>query len=557
MALRAARSMTHTIFHPLDTQIEPPRQFTYPFHYTPHPLTLAAAAEVQRYLSGQPQWAAELRRGKMFGVLVVRWHGRMGFLAAYSGLLGERCDWPYFVPPVYDSQRPDGHFKTEEAAISALNRRIADMERDGQRQALARQLDELSRDHERHLILYKEQMAEAKRRRDALRPTVTDAGRAAMVRESQFMKAELVRLKRRQAAERDAVGQRIAAIETAISDLKAERKRRSDQLQQWLFSQFVVSNARGERRHLVDIFARTVGRMPPSGAGDCCAPRLLQCAYAHGMDPLCMGEFWWGESPRGEVRHHLHYYPACRGKCLPILTFMLQGLDVEPNPLAADDGGTLRVVDDNAHYCVVVKPAGMLSVPGRTGRRSVVGELRHLWPDGVEPLVVHRLDMDTSGLLLVAKSRAVQVALQAQFATRRVGKRYVALLDGEWHGAPTGTVSLPLRPDPLDRPRQVVDPLHGKPAVTTWRVRSVAGGRTLVELTPHTGRTHQLRVHCAHSGGLGLPIVGDALYGHPSSRLFLHAERLSFLHPVTGQRVSYCAEPDPAFFSMGTGSPAV
>lgn len=545
--------MTHSFFHPLDTRLEPPRLFTCPFHYTPHPLTLAASASVQRYLQARPQWAAELRRGKMFGVLVVRWQGRLGFLAAYSGLLGERCDWPWFVPPVFDSQRPGGHFKTGEAAISALSRHIAAMEGDGRRQSLARRLDELSRGHARELTLYKEHMAAAKRRRDALRPSATGEALAALVRESQFMKAGLVRLKRRQAAERDALAQQIAAIDKAAGDLKAERKRRSDRLQQWLFSQYVVSNARGERSHLADIFARTVGRTPPSGAGDCCAPRLLQCAYASGMEPLCMGEFWWGESPRGEVRHHLHYYPACRGKCLPILTFMLQGLDVEPNPLEADGGGALQVVEDNAHYCVVVKPAGMLSVPGRTGRRSVVGELRQLWRGQAEPLVVHRLDMDTSGLLLVAKSREAQVALQAQFATRRVGKRYVALLDGEWRGAAAGTVSLPLRPDPLDRPRQVVDPVRGKPAVTGWCVRAVGGGRTLVELTPHTGRTHQLRVHCAHAAGLGLPIVGDPLYGHPAPRLYLHAERLSFIHPVTGLRVSYCAAPGPDFLGAGPG----
>ena len=531
--------MSISVFHPLTTSICPPDKFTYPFYYVPHPLTQMAAGLLQHYLGEQRAWAAELEQGKMFGVLVVRRGEEIGFLAAYSGLLNERCDHPYFVPPIYDSQHPDGIFKREEAAISAINRRISAMETDAGRVLMIEQLAQLNEKHQQLICAYKVKMNEAKRLRDARRPIATEEERAAMVKESQFMKAELARMKRRMTSERESLQTPLSLVNKEIEQLKEERRRRSESLQQWLFRQFVVSNGRGEQCHLLDLFQQWSATLPPSGAGDCCAPRLLQYAYAHQYVPLCMGEFWWGRSPKGEVRHHLHFYPACRAKCLPILSFMLQGLDVDPNPLAFDDEGTLEVIEDNEWFCIVNKPAGMLSVRGKSERRSVETLLRERWGNTAVPLMVHRLDMDTSGLLIVAKSREILVALQQQFAERRVKKCYVALLSGVWQGAKEGVISLPLRPNPLDRPRQVVDMERGKEAVTKYRVRTVIDGRTLMELYPLTGRTHQLRLHCAHPDGLALPIVGDVLYGRPNKRLYLHAEEIAFLHPVTSEPMSF------------------
>ena len=323
-------------------------------------------------------------------------------------------------------------------------------------------------------------------------------------------------------------------------------------LQNWLFSQFRMLNAKGECRSLCDIFADTVSRIPPSGAGECCAPKLLQYAYAHGMRPVCMAEFWWGASPKTEIRRHLSYYPACSGKCKPILSHMLQGLDVDPDPQATDkvaglDGG-LEVVYDDQWLCVVCKPAGMLTVPGRNGRVSVEDVMRRRFPDASGPMVVHRLDMDTSGLLVMAKTKNVHKLLQEQFASRNVKKRYVALVDTEGRTALSpnakGRISIPLRADQLDRPRQVADMENGKPAVTDYYVLAVGRGVARVALYPHTGRTHQLRVHCAHAAGLDAPIVGDALYGRAAVRLFLHSERIEFSHPVTGGRMVFERRPE-------------
>lgn len=526
-----------TILHPLDSPFAPPRRFTWPFRYEPHPLCLAAAREVQQYISSVAGWQEEIGRGKMFGVLVVERDGDMAFLAAYSGLLDGRCDHQWFVPPVFDSQRPDGYFKTREAEISALNRRIDKIENSPDRLALISRLADMRRQADEAVAAYRERMAEAKRRRDLLRGQGADE--ETLTRESRFMKAELRRMRQAYARQTELTESFLDIMAVNIGWMKSRRRRMSDDLQRWLFSRYTVSNAVGERRALLDIFAASTGRIPPSGAGDCCAPKLLQYAYTHNLRPLCMAEFWWGESPRTELRRHLHYYPACRGKCKPILEFMLQGLDTDPDPLAGDDGGRLVTVYEDDHIAVVMKPAGMLSVPGRGARRSVLSEMRRMRPAAEGPMIVHRLDMDTSGLMVVAKTTAAYHHLQVQFRERTVAKTYVALLDGVPQVPPSGTISLPLRPDPLDRPRQVADGIGGKPAVTGYRVLSVSGGRTAVELHPLTGRTHQLRVHCAHPDGLNTPILGDPLYGRAADRLYLHAARIAFTHPVTGRRMEF------------------
>ncbi|MDE5639260.1 MAG: RluA family pseudouridine synthase, partial [Odoribacter sp.] len=295
---------------------------------------------------------------------------------------------------------------------------------------------------------------------------------------------------------------------------------------------------RGERKNLYELFQETEGRVPPAGAGECAAPRLLQYAYLHRLQPVAMAEFWWGESPRGEIRRHGNYYPACRGKCGPILRYMLQGLDVEVNPLEAEGGTTeeVEILYEDEWLWVVNKPAGMLSVPGKSAQTSLLEVMRKRFPEMENLFVVHRLDMATSGVLLVAKTQEVYRDLQAQFKNHEVRKRYIALLDGLLP-ADEGGIDLPLCLDPDNRPYQIVDEKYGKRAVTRYRVIGRSDHYTRVAFYPLTGRTHQLRVHAAHSCGLNMPIVGDALYGRPAGRLYLHAEQIGFRHPVTNEMI--------------------
>ncbi len=536
-------------FHSLDTDIPKPGRFTFPFCYEPHPLCLLAASEVQRYIAAEPVWSEEIGRGKMFGVLVVESEGRLGYLAAYSGLLQGRNDWPFFVPAVYDMLQPDGVFRQGERAIEAVGREIERLENSDQYRTLTERAKGMRLENGAEEQAYKALMAEAKARRDALRggSVLSEEAAEALVRESQHMKAELRRMRKRHTERLDAVEREVEAVRMDMERLKNRRRTMSDDLQRWLFSQFQMLNSRGERRSLLDIFSASTGSIPPSGAGECCAPKLLQYAFSHGLTPVCMAEFWWGESPKAEVRHHLSYYPACRGKCKPILEYMMQGMETDPDPLAdGRDGDAIETVYEDDVMAVVCKPAGMLSVPGKSVRKSVLSELRKRWPSADGPLLVHRLDMDTSGLLVAAKTMAAYVNLQRQFASRTIRKTYVALLSCRPDRPESGVINLPMRPDPLDRPRQVIDEVYGKEAQTEYRIVGESRGLTRVLLIPHTGRTHQLRLHCAHESGLGAPVEGDVLYGRSAQRqslhgqrLFLHAQSIELLHPVTGKPLRF------------------
>ena len=462
--------------HPLESRIAPPERFTYPFAYEPHPLCQLAAKAVQAYIAGHEEIREDADHGKMFGVLVVEMPtGRLGFLAAYSGLLAGRNDWAYFVPPVYDAQQPDGYFKTQEREISRISR-------DSRESRCSR-----------------------------------DSG-------------------------------------------DSSSKQLSQELQTWLFHQYRLLNGRGEVKDLVDVWQEYYNRpkllrkypLPPGGTGDCCAPKLLQYAYKQGLKPLCMAEFWWGETTKTELRHHLNYYPACRGKCKPVLTWMLQGLDVDPDPaLLSFERQELPVVYEDEWLLVVNKPSGLLSTPGRVEEYSVETMMQQRYPGS---MIAHRLDMGTSGLLIVAKTLEVYRNLQEQFVKHQVKKKYLAVLEpldalDNLESLENldildkrGTISLPLRPDPMNRPRQLVDPEHGKRAVTDYEFLS----DSLVALWPQTGRTHQLRIHCAHPDGLGRPIVGDELYGtcEKGQRLMLHAAEIWFRHPVTSINMHLSVTPD-------------
>ena len=598
------------MLHALSTSIPSPRQFTYPFCYDVDPLAEAASLELQRYIADADLMSTEKGCGKMFGVLVVEYEDeegalQRGFLAAYSGLLGGRNDWPYFVPPVFDAQQPDGHFKRTEREISAINREIAAIEHDAEYLQSVEQHEQTKKRLQAEVDAFKAEVDAAKARRDARRKSgeaLSEEEQAQMIRESQFMKAEL---RRRRKAMEQADSTLTTQHSTFLKSLQRKRKQMSDELQRWLFSAYRMLNAKGEERDLIDIFREYTHAMPPAGAGDCCAPKLLQYAYLHHLRPVCMAEFWWGESPASEIRHHLHYYPACRSKCLPILTHMLKGLDVAPNPLAQKrHTAEPRVLYADEYIMVVDKPAGMLSVPGKA--ESVRSEFSDSANISVEEYfanlqlptnsqlpteqftigeadnsklkiqnskflkAAHRLDMDTSGLLVLARTEQAYVELQRQFASRETVKRYEAVLSGvptqnsklktqNSSTQPSGcleAISLPLIADINDRPRQRVDMEHGKPALTLYNIvevravdantavayttKKVDKGRTLIHLYPKTGRTHQLRVHCAHPLGLACPILGDPLYGiERADRMYLHAAELTFRHPVTGETMHF------------------
>ena len=588
------------MLHALSTSVPSPRQFTYPFCYDVDPLAEAASEELQHYIATTGLMSAEKGCGKMFGVLVVEYKDeegalQRGFLAAYSGLLGGRNDWQYFVPPVFDAQQPDGHFKRTEREISAINREISAIEHDPQYLQSVEQHEQTKKRLQAEVDAFKAEVDAAKARRDARRKSgepLNEEEQAEMVRESQFMKAEL---RRRRKAMEQAESAFHNPHATLLKSLQRKRKQMSDELQRWLFAAYRMLNAKGEERDLVDIFREYTHAMPPAGAGDCCAPKLLQYAYQHRLRPVCMAEFWWGESPASEIRHHLHYYPACRSKCLPILTHMLKGLDVAPNPLAQKrHTAEPRVLYADEYILVVDKPAGMLSVPGKADDSASVSVEEYFANNSKLKIqnskflkAAHRLDMDTSGLLVLARTEQAYVELQRQFASRETVKRYEAVLCGvPKHTTPhstfrsdvpepitqnskfktqnsstqpdgcLGAISLPLIADINDRPRQRVDMEHGKPALTLYNIVEVRAADantavayttkkadkslTLVHLYPKTGRTHQLRVHCAHPLGLACPILGDPLYGtERADRMYLHAAELTFRHPITGEPMHF------------------
>lgn len=515
-----------------------PTAFTYPFHYTPHPLTLIAAEEVQTYLHQRTDWQKELEEGKMFGVLIVQDEkGSTGYLTAFSGNLAGSNRHTYFIPPVYDLLCPDGFFKKEENKISAINRHIQTLQQSGTylrlRAAYAREKEDCLR----LLQSAKDELRQAKLQREERRKAgISPEEEAELIRESQFGKAEYKRLERKLKTQTEASATDFFALEKQIDALKHERKTRSATLQQKLFSQFRMLNARGETKDLCQIFRDTPQGIPPAGAGECALPKLLQYAYLHHFRPLAMGEFWYGRSPKEELRREGYFYPSCKSKCEPILKHMLTGLNVEPNPLCKTYDGSqdIEIVYEDEWLLVINKPCGLLSTPGKTAPESVYSFLLPKYTN--ELYVVHRLDMATSGLLLIAKSLDTYRILQAQFTTRQIEKRYTALLDGIVT-TDKGTISLPLCPDYHEHPRQKVHLQHGKPAITRYQVLERKNGRTRIAFFPLTGRTHQLRIHAAHPDGLDCPITGDELYGKKAERLYLHAAELKFTHPVTNKQL--------------------
>lgn len=519
----------------LGSDILPPEQLNNPFFYVPHPIALSAKREVEQIIRSMVSWKEEVDKGKMFGVLVVRdAHGAVGYLKAFSGQLLSCSVWEGWVPPVFDYLVPGGYFSVHEASISKINAEIEEMERSPRLQLITSRLASMEKEFRNHQEAFRKNLESRKLQRDERRRLGEDE--EALRRESQFLKAEYRRLRKRHEAALSPLRHSVDEYHSALASLRKKRKEMSDALQTWLFHHFVILNGKGEQKSLYDIFCNTALRIPPSGAGECCAPKLLQYALLQGYEPLSLLEFWWGSPPIGEVRLHGECYPACESKCRPILNFMLQGINVCDDPLQEQEQNTaLTLLYEDNWLLAVDKPAGMLSVPGKGSRLSAYDILLRNYET---PLYsVHRLDMQTSGILLFTKSFEVQRLMHCSFSRREVEKMYYAIIEGEKEVGCCSVISLPLSSDYLRRPYQIVDYEKGKEAVTEYTVLSSSSGRTRLALFPQTGRTHQLRVHCAHPDGLGMPIVGDTLYGHHDERLLLHAARLTFVHPVTGETV--------------------
>ena len=565
-------------FHPFLSKQPLPTRFNNPFDYEPDALCRAAVKQLQANLPIEPT------EGKMYGVLIVEREGEIGYLQAYSGQMADEGE--DFVPAIFDYLQPNGYFKIHEAEITQLNKQIAQLKASTAYRQAKENLKTIREEAEKNIEEARRVMQGAKFLRDKRRKEafISEEERNEMTRQSQFLKAELHRKKQSYTEKINAAETEVNAYLEQMAVWKRERKMKSDRLQRWLFSQFSLVNAHGERKNLLDIFrdyylknspartkaAHTIAAtpaeratkesfapslLPPSGAGECCEPKLLQYAFLHGYKPISMAMFWWGPSPKTEVRQNGYYYPACNGKCKPILEWMLEGIDIENkghNEAESETKTTLstdvKILYEDDYLAVVAKPSGLLSVPGKGCQPSVYSILKKRWEGKSDVFMVHRLDMATSGLLVVARNAEIHKALQVQFIERTVKKKYIALLplsilDKQLPAS--GRIELPLSPDPNDRPRQRVDNANGKPAITEYRIigKTTYGKKDTeavkIELYPLTGRTHQLRIHCAHPDGLDTPIIGDSLYGQRSERLWLHAEYLEFTHPITQERMSF------------------
>lgn len=562
------------IFHSIDqallSGIDIPERMNNPLDYQPHPLCIAVCKELQTYLSEREDWREEIDKGKMFGVLIVEnaqpasGAPEIGYLAAYSGQIGGRSDWDDFVPAVFDYLQPDGYFKTHEAEISGINQSIRKLEANTHMKEAKGLILQLQEERKHTIAAYQEKIKKAKAKRDARREagSLNPEEEAEMVKESQFMKAELRRLKK-SLSEKTSLETEYEAYQADILSLKQLRKTLSDALQQWLFSQFRMQNHEGESKDLLEIFRDAALRdypqatiatsriaalkmVPPAGSGECCEPKLLQYAYSFGYKPLQMAMFWWGESPKEEIRHHLHFYPACNGKCKPILQWMLPASTFEPAAVDLSLYNKVETLYEDREIAVIHKPEGLLSVPGKDAAQpSVYALMRSKYPEATGPLIVHRLDMSTSGVMMIAKTEFAYHRLQKAFLNHQIQKKYVAIISGKVIPE-KGIISLPLMPDYLDRPRQIVDHELGKEAITEYEVlEPVDDSHLRIALYPKTGRTHQLRVHCAHQEGLNAPILGDPLYGNEkAARLHLHAEEITFEHPLTGKKMTITRKAD-------------
>ncbi len=520
-----------------------------PFDYTPSPIILEAQRlllnEIESLSNSDTEVSEELSRGKMFGVMVVRDRaGRIGYLSAFSGCMAGRIEMPPFVPPIDGRAEEHPDFDAEDRRIGEMGGNIKQLRNESYYIDLESKIEVMRGDIEREIARASSEYLISKSRREELRKATNDPQILEQLqRESQHQKGEMRRMESRLKGELKRRKMEILEWRKRINELIEIRREASNRLQQRMFAHYRVLNVEGERQSLLQIFDKALHRLPPSGAGECAAPKLLHFCLSNSLKPIALGEFWYGTSPRGEVRHHGHFYGACRGRCHPILSFMLRGIDVAEveAKVIPTVNAELTTLYEDEHIVIFNKPSGMLSVPGRSAAISVKDIVESRYPKATGAMMVHRLDQDTSGVLVVAKSGEVHKILQRQFAERKLSKRYIAITEGVIK-QDRGEIELPLRPNIDDRPRQMVDYKYGKKAKTTYKVLERGESTTRLALYPHTGRTHQLRLHCAHVDGLNTPIIGDRLYSREvvdssNCRLHLHAESITFTHPISGEKL--------------------
>lgn len=550
----------HNFKNPV-SEITIPEKFTFPFYYEPHPLAKIASEEIQVYLESQTDLKhnfglinenSDTSIGKMFGVLIVqKKNNELGYLAAFSGKLDDNSLPEKFVPPVFNMRTEGSFYIKGEAEIDKINKQLSLLQNDKTYLNLKKNVKKLSEEIAIDLELQRKKMKLSKSERkirkknaSVLNDTESKTLITALKQESyndQFFYKELQGYYQSKIEEKST---RLIVFEGKISLLKKERKEKSNYLQQTLFSKYAFLNQQKELKSLLDIFDDPDIK-PPAGSGECAAPKLLNYAFANDLKPICIAEFWWGISPNSSIRKHKNYYPACQSRCKPILAHMLKGIKMDDNLLLENLSAKkeLEIIFEDDVLIALNKPAEFLSVPGKEIKDSVYTRIKENYPTATGPLIVHRLDMSTSGILLITKTKEANKNLQSQFINRTIKKRYVALLNGDLTEK-KGSIKLPLRVDLDDRPKQLVDFKYGKNAETNWEIISKENGKTRVYFYPITGRTHQLRVHAAHKNGLNTPIIGDDLYGKKENRLHLHAQFIAFIHPITNEKMSFTVEAD-------------
>ncbi len=557
------QNLTHFLYFKNDIcTIQLPEKFTFPFYYEPHLLAKIASKELQEYLENQTDFEHDFgfqnqdnagAIGKMFGVLVVKNNeNELGYLAAFSGKFADNSLPTKFVPPVFNMRTEGSFYIKGKAEIDVINRHISDLKNDKMYISLKKSFKKLIKIIEYDLGEQRKKMkiskTERKFRKKISEISLTDEEiknfSKKLEQESyndQFFYKELQEYYDLKIHK---IQSELSIFEHKINALKKERKEKSIILQHLLFSNYTFLNQQKNPKSLLDIFNYPTIK-PPAGSGECAAPKLLQYAFANDLQPICLAEFWWGISPNSEIRKHKNFYPACQSRCKPILSHMLQNLKIDENLLIENlsEKQQLTIIYEDDILVVVNKPAEFLSVPGKEIKDSVYTRIKEKYPTANGPLIVHRLDMSTSGILVLTKTKEANKILQIQFIKRTVKKRYVALLEGIL-SENSGKITLPIRLDLDDRPKQLVDFENGKKAETYWQIIQREKDKTRVYFYPITGRTHQLRVHAAHKNGLNTPIVGDDLYGKKATRLFLHAEFIEFVHPSTNEKMSFTIAPD-------------
>ncbi len=534
-------------FYPLKLNSDIPTVFPSPFDVLPHVVAQQAAESLKQRL---PELCGGIHSfdtpdgGKMFGVLVVQNSvGEFGYLSAFSGMLGNRWECTGFVPQVFDLQQRESLLHKGEQQVAVMSGEMNSRLGDPAFIDTENQLYKLDDTAQLELESLKAANANRKQQRHKSRAQadLTQAALDEMAHQSRNDKIAFKQLRIRLAAESRELRSQYQLMTAAIDKLRKQRKKLSQKLQAQVFTGYQLRSVDNQTRAMAEFFE---AGLPPSGAGDCAAIKLVQYANSYQLKPIALAEFWWGQPPLGGLREHGRYYPSCRSRCRVLLPFLLSGLKLsvplheQPVELSDEYPHTLYADDQ---IVVVEKPAGLLSVPGKVLTDSVETRLKARYPEVQGVMLLHRLDQATSGVMIAARNPLAYKKLQHQFQDRTIQKKYMALLDGTVE-QDQGSISLPLRVDIYDRPRQIVCADRGKASLTKYSVMSREAGVTRVAFYPHTGRTHQLRVHAAHSDGLNCAILGDELYGRPGNRLHLHAEQLSFDHPLTGRRMTLSSD---------------